>query len=452
MIVNISNIKEMFNRQYIKTFLIDFLVWVSIAALGICISFILIMEIILTNYYNYMELNKQIANPDKTVNYYNRCMMLNCYLVVFEDDSIYGVDKEEKKLVYLETNKKRVDNLTKSFSWFDGMNDEFDFVIGATEDNKHIKYIVNNERRKEIFFVYFPILLAVFAAVLIYFFQSKMKVVVAKDIYEKGAYKLYLQNQIQLNYADMLNHEINTPLAILKELVKELPDHIDGVKNKDYLDAYNYVIYKIEAIVQLLSTNKKIKLNEEISIFDLIDNSMKTINRLNVLNLNHEFEITSDTVLQSFCLQKTLAVGEFLNVLQVLFNNAKEASCTKLVFTASIINNYLFLSIRDNGTGIRDKAGNLLKNDVIFNYGYSHKYNKDNNNKDCKKCKLLILLTKVLRLVGIRVVDNSNHRGIGLYAAKTIMKKAKGDIILDHTSLQGTTFILKIPVKPLNKK
>ena len=159
-------------------------------------------------------------------------------------------------------------------------------------------------------------------------------------------------------------------------------------------------------------------------------------------------EIQLDTVYVS----ETLGSGEFVNILTVLFTNSIEAKATLLAISAERISSDKFwLYIKDNGVGIRDTTNTLAKDktkaiNMITEYGYSSK------NKDGKPIIHKGIKGKLFKFLGIKLMDNTNSRGVGLYMCKRLLKKANCDIELVDTSEKGTTFRISIPYKVLKLK
>ena len=79
------------------------------------------------------------------------------------------------------------------------------------------------------------------------------------------------------------------------------------------------------------------------------------------------------------------------------------------------------------------------------------KVEKENINYD-KAAEDIInknILSKIVRIFGIKLAEKSHSRGIGLYVNRSVLRKVGGDIKLLDTSETGTKFVIIIPIIPL---
>lgn len=306
-----------------------------------------------------------------------------------------------------------------------------------------------------------------------YIFLKRLKT----SLIQKGEFKSELEVRLQRDLTEMLHHELGAPIAIIDSSIHEIAESILPCthKSKDYCDLGNnnnnnnnnickkckiYIekkeelepkvelinnitlsLDRIKSILKTISNSKHIRFsNGTVPIFNICENIINSINSFKLHKLDVEY--VNPDILKSNSVLRKLGNGNMLNILHVLCNNSIEAFADKVIFEAKLLDvNMLELKVSDNGNGILDKNGLPAKNNDIFRYGYS---SKDTNNKYYRDG----IIVKLLNLLGFEVsMDNKTTRGIGLFISRETIRKAGGDIILDHTSEEGTTFKLLIPIK-----
>lgn len=265
------------------------------------------------------------------------------------------------------------------------------------------------------------------------------------DIYEKGSYKMYVENKLQANVTEMIHHEINAPLAIINALVDSVRDIIkDSHKieeHKKILDGFDYAVERIESVLGLLSESKHMKYAKgDVSIGEIIKHIVTNVNKFKVGSVKLEFN--NFDILDKYSIHAKLGNGNLMNILHILVNNSIEAKADKLLFTpVEVGDDFIELYISDNGHGVRDHNNNIIKTDSIFEYGYSTKDNKGQHVLSKSK------LNRFLKFFNIGIMSTDTTRGIGLYMNKMLLYKVNGDIELYKTSATGTTFKLTLPVE-----
>lgn len=277
------------------------------------------------------------------------------------------------------------------------------------------------------------------------------------DLYEKGNYKMYLENKLQGNITEMIHHEINTPLTIIKTCTSKGNDILNKCYNnpncnklEDYTkltEAINFAISRIEAVIFFLSSSKVFKHNNNNNIVESVKHIINNVNNSHIGKLN--FITESEDTLIKYTTSDKLNEGQFLNIIHVLITNSIEAGANKIIlsFNKFINGEYMSILINDNGRGIRDKTGEIFKNsgNTITKYAYSIK------DKDGKEKFDNSFIYKVLKFFKVKIIASNTERGIGLYMNKTILKSCGGDINLHETSPNGTTFELIIPIREIKK-
>lgn len=277
-----------------------------------------------------------------------------------------------------------------------------------------------------------------------------------EEQYDKGHMTNYIENKLQRNITEVIHHEMGGPVAVIRSEIQSIYKAIYNEKCqykrsydlvvKEKIDNISFCLARLDDIMGFMRDAKRIKNSDtEIPIYNLIYSITNTVKCFKIGKLDAIFE--NEDVLKKFSVN--LKTGLFSNIIQVMINNSFEAKATIVHFSAEIVNhNHINLFIKDNGTGIRDHSGKIIKDsNDIYKYGYSTK--NANGEIIIKKSFIRFLLG----FVGIRINSASGVRGIGLNLNKQVLTAVGGDISVVDTSERGTTFKLYLPVtKIYNKK
>lgn len=284
--------------------------------------------------------------------------------------------------------------------------------------------------------------------VLLYIISIKYK----NNIYEKGTYKMYVENKLQRDVTEMIHHEMNMPLAIIRTVIEDFQDAI-GCKKciaantsiADKFDSIELAIQRIESVLHLLQEAKHIKYNyKNISIYKILENIIACVNSFNLSKIKADY-IGRD-IMRLYTVSPVLSSGTLLNIINVMVTNSKEAKALNIKFTGKLLKKgFMYIFIEDDGIGIRDKQNHIIKTDSIFEWGYS---SKDMNGENIINKNIL---SKILRIFGIKLAEKTHSRGIGLYVNRSVLRKVGGDIKLLDTSENGTKFVIIIPIIPLTE-
>lgn len=445
MVINENLLKQLLDVKQLLFYVFTILIMVILT-----ITIILFSKIHINN--TSMELNKTIlknVTTDSDIGItewlLTKCNAINCNFVVLSNKKIYKVDLYNKEFTKLFN--VNVDEFIKTTIM------DFKIVIDYQEDGRDsVLFIINNnEYIKTLFNTLCLLFFTTIILFLVLHFISQYNKY-KNNIYEKGNYKLYSENKVQTNISEMINHELSAPVAILKTISYEIRDIIfentsEDISDGKYelLESFDFAINRIDSIINLLSINKKIKheiVNDEfISIKALFENIMTSINNLHVTKL--EYTILNSYLTEEYSIDK-IPIGDFLNILHVLLTNANEAGATDIEFSVyNLKNNKLDLFIKDNGSGIRNSSGEIIKNNAIFEYGYSTKNLKGEHIIENS------WYIKLLSKLGITIIKTDTNRGIGLYVNKLLLEKYGGDIVLHDTTTSGTIFKITVPVKKI---
>lgn len=327
-------------------------------------------------------------------------------------------------------------------------------------------------------------------AVLVYFIIF-LKSIKARTV-EDNKYKRELETIVQRDITEVIHHEMNVPLAVLNMSITKLQRDLfpcsrrnDGVCNmgtykegfkecqlydkenpcygcpiyynryeveKELIEMFREIslqVDRLNAILKLIGNSRSIKnTNGNISLHTLITNVVNTINSYKISKLF--LKCNNLDLLDNFSVSAPLTNGEMLNILHVLFNNSLEAKASEIEVSASksYKDGFINLTIKDNGGGIRDGEGNIVKNYKIFEYGYTTKIKRSKVQKNI----IEHIADWVLSILGYEIEEEyKTGRGIGLYINKTVLNNAGGDIRIKDTSKSGTIFLLTFPIKKTEK-
>lgn len=281
-------------------------------------------------------------------------------------------------------------------------------------------------------------------------------------------YKKLAEIKLQTELTESLHHELGIPIAIIDTLLLDLYtkmymkdsgkmfsiDMIPDLKTqyKRSVDKVAFEHYenimsatdRIKAILKLISNNKQIKYNNgTVSLYKIFSNICNSINGFRLTKFKAEF--VNQDLMEKYATGYGLDNGLHMNIINIMVTNSLEAGATKIIFRTEYLNDkFILLYITDNGIGIRDKNNKIISTNEIFNYGYT---NKENNiSKGKKDCRFIC---KIIRLMfNLKSDKYQTTRGVGLSLVKNILAKANGYVKIKSTSNTGTTFELKIPIKP----
>lgn len=273
--------------------------------------------------------------------------------------------------------------------------------------------------------------------------------------YEFISRRQSMENRLQRNLSESLYHEMVQPLALIRDITSEVASNVKtkysagGSSIKDgcildnsiinnileYTPTLMDAIERMQATLDQVAAVKRIKYsNGTISLYKIINNSILSTNITSVNKLTAKFKNLS--ILNKHSVGGSLNNGDMLNILNILNNNALEAGATTIVYSAELQLPYIKIRVSDNGIGIRDKSGNIVKDLDIFSYGHSTKGGGKSG-----------ILNTVLNKVGLNITMHKTVRGAGLSLNKELLQSHNGDIVVLETSASGTVFEIKIPTK-----
>lgn len=403
------------------------------------------------------------------------CNVLHCSVIAIENDEhidIYKVDNNNNSMQYEKTIKD-VKKIKHTIPYSKIIPDSF--IVLKTTDGNNV-FLENGIYNRMIMVTF--ILISIFLTIpsLFVYIYIMVKINIRSRL-NKGLYKSELETRLQRDLTEVLHHELGVPISIIETNIDELiyrfypcksdksnsclivtstvnseTDKCCNCKFKRDLsdtDKENIIIIKdllfaldrIKSILKIISNSKRIRFsNGTVPIYAICENIISSINSFKLRKVSADY-INVD-IIKNYSVKAELGNGNLLNILHVLVNNAIEAGADNVIITPKLISDdRISITIKDNGTGIRDSNNKCVLDNKIFTYGYTTK-DEDNNRLKSKS-----LLGKVLNLLGFNLVNKKSTRGIGLFISKSILEKVGGTIKLIDTTPYGTTFEIIIPVK-----
>lgn len=183
-----------------------------------------------------------------------------------------------------------------------------------------------------------------------------------------------MQHEILFNMANNLNHEVKSPVLVLRSIINELRDSINNniktnnqcgllcVKDmniiedfSELLDMGDMAIKQISVSVNSLSEYRNINVSEDpIDIYTLTSMAIKMLDKTNVDKFMYK---NIDKKLKKYMVSNKNGMPNAFYI-STIINHAKnslEANANSLsVILHDIDKNYLYIDVLDNGDGIPD--------------------------------------------------------------------------------------------------
>lgn len=303
---------------------------------------------------------------------------------------------------------------------------------GKETTDEYVSILVSDVNREKTFYIFYEQIMPLFFlfvsvfAFLIYFrTRSKGVEEVQKEniILSKNIEELHQIDKMKEEFLSMISHELKTPLTPITLLASALKDEkIMGKLSPKQFDAVDRILRSSKEIAQLIE-----------DMFDAYKLDLK-----NITYVNDEFKISKlmNEVTQSYeetCSQNGIKlintthetgkmIGDTKRIKQVL-NNMLNNSIDfvpkiggEIVINASLQNNSVVFSVRDNGIGISKENQERL---------FSKFYQVD---------------TSVTRKHG--------GSGLGLTICHGLITGMRGKIWVESDLGRGTTFYFSLPKNP----
>lgn len=448
MTLNTSHLKKVFNLS------------TTLGIIGFVFSMVVVL-FVFNVFYFYGYVNNMHALYNKHMNHIPgeafeklenrleaRCALVYCGFIQDTNGKVYKINYAiEKNKISIFLTEDTYNFKTVPFNGY--LTRNLDIVMEIPGNRKVV--IITNQRM----LVLLEQLLKLYGTLISLLICAAMYIKYKNGIsieYEKRHSKLYAESTIKSNVTEMLHHEINAPLSILHVVNDSIVEFVNKrnldltEEDRKMLQGLDYSIQRIETIINYLRKDKYFRHNDDNNIRVLIEHVVNDINVVSpIVTISLNISDNNKYLLDGYKLNSKLQTGQFLNTLNILIQNAIEAGTTVItVKDVTLHNNYMLLTIKDNGRGIREPSGKLDPDAarLIFDYGYTTKDIKFNLNR-----KKIWFKRLIGRLFGGYIVEShKSSRGIGLYMARSLMKAAGGYIQLKANTEAGVEFELKIPV------
>ncbi len=272
-----------------------------------------------------------------------------------------------------------------------------------------------------------------------------------------GATSILREKNMQL-LTENINHELNTPIAIISGLIGNLEISLSSLGMNYSFDQIYSAIDQIKTVLERMSNFKQIKYsNGNKTLYDIVSYSANSMS----IYKKYNFTINVSNDLKLYGVDNTkLNNADVLNLVTNHFKNSLEATADRIETSVKFndAKKMLYLYIIDNGTGVRGMDGMIIpkdKYDCIFDPYWSTKnekgefiFGKFNDTKSIIK-RLYIKISTDIK-IWLNPGAYGKIRGIGLYLNRQFLLDVGGDIRLIETSEKGTVFVLMLPAYDKN--
>lgn len=239
--------------------------------------------------------------------------------------------------------------------------------------------------------------------------------------------KMYKTLKTQDDSFENTSHELRTPLNLISSATQLLDSYLKSDISKDKMIATNQIViknsYRLKKLINdiLDSTNLKEGLEKlNLKNVDIVYITEDIIQSVSSYVSERGLKIVFDTDIEEKIIQ--LDTYKFEKIMLNLISNAiKFSDLGDIIFiTISNKDEYVEICIKDEGIGIDEKSLNNI---------FDKFYRADNSSN-----------------------KNFEGTGIGLYIVKSLVKLHRGNISVESTVDEGTTFTLKFPSVILKNK
>ena len=272
-----------------------------------------------------------------------------------------------------------------------------------------------------------------------------------------GATSILREKNMQL-LTENINHELNTPIAIISGLIRNLEISLSSLGMNYSFDQIYSAIDQIKTVLERMSNFKQIKYsNGNKTLYDIVSYSANSMS----IYKKYNFTINVSNDLKMFGVDNTkLNNADVLNLVTNHFKNSLEATADRIETSVKFneAKKMLYLYIIDNGIGVRGMDGMIIpkdKYDCIFDPYWSTKnekgefiFGKFNDTKSIVK-RLYIKISTDIK-IWLNPGAYGKIRGVGLYLNRQFLLDVGGDIKLIETSEKGTVFVLMLPAYDKN--
>jgi two-component system phosphate regulon sensor histidine kinase PhoR len=231
-------------------------------------------------------------------------------------------------------------------------------------------------------------------------------------------YRQKFLNELQKDFVNNFTHEFKTPLSVIK-IAGDVLQQKNIIQNPDKLAKYAGIITEqtvhlqkqVQRLLEIAFTEQRnLKLvKDKFNAHDLINNAINDMQPL--IEENHVAIHTTFTTSEPIIYADRAHL--FLVIINLIENAIKYSQDPKIEISTYRKDSYFYIAVKDNGIGIP----------------------KDDQKK---------IFERFYRVTNGNIQQNKGF-GLGLHFVKKIIDSHFGDIEVDSTLGQGSTFIIKIP-------
>ncbi|MFM2213203.1 MAG: Adaptive-response sensory-kinase SasA [Bacteroidota bacterium] len=221
--------------------------------------------------------------------------------------------------------------------------------------------------------------------------------------------KLEKQNEYLNEYAQVVSHDLKSPLRSIHALIawiKEDNEKEFNVQTKEYLKLIEDKVEKMDYLIQGILTYSKVESNKIIS--ENIDLNKVIQNIIEIIHIPKNITVSITNKLPSLQTDRFRMQQLFQNLISNAVNYCDKVEGTVEV-SSKIDGNYYIFAIKDNGPGIAEKYHNKI-------FELFQSFSKE-----------------------------EKSTGIGLSIVKRIVDNYNGAIWMESKVGEGTTFFIKLP-------
>lgn len=232
---------------------------------------------------------------------------------------------------------------------------------------------------------------------------------ISQDITERRQVEMKIERLNMLIY--QIGHDIRGPINSAKNYIYLASTKVHDKTALAYIDKIQSSYTKIEnyllSMLNLQRLNRSETIIEQINIHELIQQVMHSIDSVPGFN---KVKILSDVDIDmSFSSDRQYLHSIIYNLINNAITYRRDTDDSFIHISSQRKNNTIIISISDNGIGINEES--KLK---IFEMFYKEK-------------------------------EASEGFGLGLYIVKSLVERLKGEISLESSPMNGTTFTICLP-------
>jgi signal transduction histidine kinase len=292
---------------------------------------------------------------------------------------------------------------------------------------------------------------------IIFFINQEIQIKKRNSQQVMGATSILREKNMQL-LTENINHELNTPLAIISGLIHNMEIQLNSLGLTFTFDQIYSSLDQIKTVLERMSNFKQIKYsNGNKTLYDIVSYSANSMS----IYKKYNFQINVTKELKYYGVDNNkLNNADVLNLVTNHFKNSLEAMADRIETSVKFDEKHklLYLYIVDNGTGVKGLNGQLIppnKYDCVFDPYWSTKNEKGEfifgqieESRSWIKRKISHFRADLK--IWLNPGSYGKIRGIGLYLNRQFLLDAGGDIKLIETSEKGTVFVLKLPAYDKN--